>query len=215
MVPLALGWETLVLETACATPSFGLAEKMVNEPFTMREKGCNISSELSNHWCNVMNVAIATATVARPLTFMTARNSDAVETGAGTGAVPTKGTAAGQSDPLSEPLFGRYTKSAYRYDADASRLVILFRNPEDGATLDQIPTEAALRQYREAQKGRKGGKASLELVVGDSDGQDQQNGAGRASLSQGTSAPIPPVVVSTQMTAPAAPSGSRPVNVVI
>ena len=182
-----------------------------------------------------MNVAIATATVVKPLTVMTARNSDAVETGAGTGAVPTKGAAAGQSDPLSEPLFGRYTKSAYRYDADASRLVILFRNPEDGATLDQIPTEAALRQYREAQKGRKGGKASLELVVGDSDGQGQQNGAGqsgasqthrsasgtgvgRASVSQGTSAPTPPVVVSTPMTAraaPAASSGSGHVNVVI
>ncbi|MBK3772729.1 hypothetical protein GAY31_00745 [Azospirillum brasilense] len=185
-----------------------------------------------------MNVAIATATAARPLAFMTARNSDAVETGADTGTPPAKDPVTGQSEPLS----GRYTKTAYRYDADASRLVLLFRSPEDGATLDQIPTEAALRQYREAQKDRKGGKASLELLVGGSDGQGQQNGsgqsassqtgapvhrwasghvgtgAGRSSVSQGTSAPTPPVVASTLMTtqAVATPSsGPGSVNVVI
>ncbi|WP_188259666.1 hypothetical protein [Azospirillum tabaci] len=185
-----------------------------------------------------MNVAIATATAARPLAFMTARSSDAVETGADTGTPPAKDPVTGQSEPLS----GRYTKTAYRYDADASRLVLLFRSPEDGATLDQIPTEAALRQYREAQKDRKSGKASLELLVGGSDGQDQRNGtgpsgssgngapvhrwapghpgtgAGRSGVSQGTSAPTQPVVASAPMTthAAAAPSaGSGSVNVVI
>ncbi|AWJ87549.1 hypothetical protein TSH58p_29725 (plasmid) [Azospirillum sp. TSH58] len=185
-----------------------------------------------------MNVAIATATAARPLAFMTARNSDAVETGADTGTPSAKDPVSGQSEPLS----GRYTKTAYRYDADASRLVLLFRSPEDGATLDQIPTEAALRQYREAQKDRKSGKASLELLVGGSDGQDQQNGAGasgsssngaplhrwvaghsgggagRSTASQGPSPQASPVVASTPMTthAAAAPSaGSASVNVVI
>ncbi|MDQ2102030.1 hypothetical protein [Azospirillum isscasi] len=194
-----------------------------------------------------MNVATATATAFKPLTFMTARSSDAVETGAGTGTPSTKDAGTGQSGTLPDPLSGRYTKTAYRYDADASRLVLLFRNPEDGATLDQIPTEAALRQYREAQKDRKSGKASLELVVGGSDGQDQQNSAGqsgvgqngtsqtgaavsrgesgqtgtggnRAGVPQGTSAPTPSVVVSTPVTAPAAPaasSGTGHVNVVI
>lgn len=190
-----------------------------------------------------MNVALATATAAKPLTVMTARSSDAVEAGAGTATPSTKDPVTGQSEPLS----GRYTKTAFRYDADASRLVLLFRNPEDGATLDQIPTEAALRQYREAQKDRKSGKASLELLVGGSDGQDQRNGVGqngtpqngnpqtgapvhrwalgqtgagsaRAGVSQGTSAPTPPVIVSTPMTTNAAPpiaSGTGHVNVVI
>ncbi|MBK3735856.1 hypothetical protein GAY29_22670 [Azospirillum brasilense] len=186
-----------------------------------------------------MNVALATATAARPLAFMTARNSDAVDNAADTG-TPSRGDpATGQSETL---LSGRYTKTAYRYDADASRLVLLFRSPEDGATLDQIPTEAALRQYREAQKDRKSGKASLELLVGGSDGQDQPNGAGqggasangspvhrwaaghsgagggRTSPSQGTSAHASPVVASTQMVAhaAAAPSaGAGSVNVVI
>ncbi|MBB3264291.1 hypothetical protein FHW79_001906 [Azospirillum sp. OGB3] len=185
-----------------------------------------------------MNVAIATATAARPLAFMTARNSDAVENAAEAGTPSTKDPVTGQS----EPLGGRYTKTAYRYDADASRLVLLFRSPEDGATLDQIPTEAALRQYREAQKDRKSGKASLELLVGGSDGQDQLNGAGqsgtlanfspvhrwaaghsgtgggRSSLSQGTSAHTSPVVASTPVVAhaAAAPSvGAGSVNVVI
>ncbi|WP_349597674.1 hypothetical protein [Azospirillum argentinense] len=185
-----------------------------------------------------MNVALATATAARPLAFMTARNSEAVETGADTGTPSAKDPVTGQSEPLS----GRYTKTAYRYDADASRLVLLFRSPEDGATLDQIPTEAALRQYREAQKDRKGGKASLELLVGGSDGQDQPNGAGssgtsangspvhrwasgqsgagggRSGPSQGASAHTSPVVASTPMTTHAAaapPAGSASVNVVI
>lgn len=172
-----------------------------------------------------MNVAIATAAALKPLTVMTARNSDAVEPGAGIGTPSAKDPASVQTDSLS----GRYTKTAYRFDAEASRLVLLFRNPEDGATLDQIPTEAALRQYREAQKGRKSGKASLELVVGGSDGQDQQmgvgqNGAhqgaaathrgmsgqtgtmtGRTGVSHASSAPTPSVVVSTPMTTHAAP----------
>ncbi|KAA0684007.1 hypothetical protein [Roseomonas genomospecies 6] len=175
-----------------------------------------------------MNVATATAAAVKPLTVMTARNSDAVEPGAGTGTSSAKDPATAQTDPLS----GRYTKTAYRFDAEASRLVLLFRNPEDGATLDQIPTEAALRQYREAQKDRKSGKASLELVVGGSDGQDQQKGAGqsgahpgaaathrgtsgqtgtvtgRTGVSQGSSAPPPSVVVSTPMTTRAAPAAS-------
>ncbi|WP_353860751.1 hypothetical protein [Azospirillum formosense] len=170
---------------------------------------------------------------------MTARNSDAVENAADAGTPSAKDPATGQSEPLTS---GRYTKTAYRYDAEASRLVLLFRSPEDGATLDQIPTEAALRQYREAQKDRKSGKASLELLVGGSDGQDQPNGAGqngtsasgsnvhrwaavpsatgggRSSPSQGTSAHTPPVVASTPMAAhaAAAPSaGAGSVNVVI
>ncbi|QCO16747.1 hypothetical protein D3869_15685 (plasmid) [Azospirillum brasilense] len=185
-----------------------------------------------------MNVAIATATAARPLAFMTARNSDAVENAADAGTPSAKDPVTGQS----EPLAGRYTKTAYRYDADASRLVLLFRSPEDGATLDQIPTEAALRQYREAQKDRKSGKASLELLVGGSDGQDQPNGAGqsgssangspvhrwaaghsgtgggRSGASQGTSAHTSPVVASPPMVThmAAAPSaGAGSVNVVI
>ncbi|TWA87319.1 hypothetical protein FBZ83_101181 [Azospirillum brasilense] len=39
---MVLECETLVLQTACGRPPFGLAGKKVNEPFTMHECGCNI-----------------------------------------------------------------------------------------------------------------------------------------------------------------------------
>lgn len=188
-----------------------------------------------------MNVALATATAQAPLPVMAARNGVAVEKGAGTGTPPAadagdtsavKVDTGKSSDDL--PVLGRYPRVAVRFDQDASRLVLLFRDPADGATVEQIPTEAALKQYREAQKDRKDAKPSLQLVVGADGGQTGQQSAGTGTgdlatgqgagqgTGQGTGVPrkagsathatsgYPPTVVhSTPATThAAAPSGS-------
>ncbi|MBP2294475.1 hypothetical protein [Azospirillum rugosum] len=137
-----------------------------------------------------MNVALATATAQAPLPVMAARNGIAVGKGADTG-TPSAADAAGDTSAVKVdtgksgedlPILGRYPRVAVRFDQDASRLVLLFRNPADGATVEQIPTEAALKQYREAQKDRKDGRSSLQLLVGGSDdGQARQPGQGSAS----------------------------------
>ncbi len=126
-----------------------------------------------------MNVASATATALAPLTAMTARNGVAVDKGADAGPVPVTDKSADQPKGKEDPLVGRYPRVAFRFDADASRLVLLFRNPSDGATVEQIPTEAALKQYKEALKDRKDAKPSLQLLVGGADG-DQGQGSGRS-----------------------------------
>ncbi|WP_448205583.1 hypothetical protein [Azospirillum sp. sgz302134] len=158
-----------------------------------------------------MNVALATTTAVKPLPIMTARGGATAERGADTGLAPAADPAANPApvaatDPAANttasptadkdaPIVGRYPKVAYRYDADASRLVLLFRNPADGATVDQIPTETALKQYKEALKDRKSGAPSLKLLVGGSDEQGQQgvddptarNGAQNGSTPNATS----------------------------
>ena len=126
-----------------------------------------------------MNVATATATALAPLTAMTARNGVAVDKGADAGPVPVADKSTDLPKGNEDPLVGRYPRVAFRFDADASRLVLLFRDPADGATVEQIPTEAALKQYKEAQKDRKDGKPSLHLLVGGADG-DQRQGSGRS-----------------------------------
>lgn len=203
-----------------------------------------------------MNVALATATAQAPLSVMAARSGVAADKQADTGTLPavdpskdntavkvdtgktdTGKTETGKSDQ-DLPIMGRYPRVAVRYDQDASRLVLLFRDPADGATLDQIPTEAALKQYKEAQKDRKDGKPSLQLLVGGAGGeQARQPGQGTTQGSDGsatgsgsgspgkgvasphtTFAPPPKVVhsspVSTHVAAQAG-SGSGRVNVVI
>ncbi|SMF29423.1 hypothetical protein SAMN02982917_1357 [Azospirillum oryzae] len=123
-----------------------------------------------------MNVAAATSTVSRPFAFMTPRGSDAVETGAGT-RTPTS-TAPADPQPEAggtDPLVNRFPTIAFSYDTDASRLVMLYRDPANGKTVSQIPTEAALKQYKEAQQKEKNAERAslLGLTVG---GNGQGNG---------------------------------------
>ncbi|MGQ9370477.1 hypothetical protein [Azospirillum sp. ST 5-10] len=66
-----------------------------------------------------------------------------------------------------EPVLGRYPVVAFSFNADASKLVLLYRDPATGETVSQIPSEVALKQYEEAQrKERKENQPKLELVVG-------------------------------------------------
>ncbi|WP_044551490.1 hypothetical protein [Azospirillum lipoferum] len=128
-----------------------------------------------------MNVASATSTVSRPFAFMTPRGSDAVDGGAGTRtpspATRGDGGHAGEADPL----VNRFPTIAFSYDTDASRLVMLYRDPANGKTVSQIPTEAALKQYKEAQQQEKNAERASLLKLTVSGGQ----AGGQAGGTQG------------------------------
>lgn len=137
-----------------------------------------------------MNVAVATSTVSRPFAFMTPRGSDAVDSGAGT-RIPISSTfpqAEADTTGGTDPLVNRFPTIAFSYDTDASRLVMLYRDPANGKTVSQIPTEAALKQYKEAQQTEKDAERAslLKLTVGES-GQGSQGGgqAGGQSAAYG------------------------------
>lgn len=141
-----------------------------------------------------MNVAAATSAVSRPFAFMTPRGSDAVETGAGT-RTPTAATSA---DPQADgggadPLVNRFPTIAFSYDTDASRLVMLYRDPANGKTVSQIPTEAALKQYKEAQQKEKDAERAslLKLTVGTEGLGSGQAGSQSAAYGRGGSGASP------------------------
>ncbi len=120
-----------------------------------------------------MDVASATSTAPRPSSSITARGGNAVEKAEDTRTPAQTGTA--------EPLVNRFPSIAFSYDVDASRLVMLYRDPANGKTVTQIPTEAALKQYKEAQQQEKNAEraAVLEVTVGGSD--RKAGGAGRSA----------------------------------
>ncbi|WP_159107364.1 hypothetical protein [Azospirillum sp. B506] len=133
---------------------------------------------------------------------MTPRGSDAVESGAGT-RIPVFADTGAASQPVppqhpepdttggTDPLVNRFPTIAFSYDTDASRLVMLYRDPANGKTVSQIPTEAALKQYKEAQQKEKDAeRASMLTLTVDGSGQGGGHSAayGRAGngLSSGT-----------------------------
>ncbi|MFP5515656.1 MAG: hypothetical protein ACLGJC_21540 [Alphaproteobacteria bacterium] len=137
-----------------------------------------------------MNVASATSTVSRPFAFMTPRGSDAVDGGAGSRippvAAPSGAPSAGAGE--ADPLVNRFPTIAYSYDTDASRLVMLYRDPANGKTVSQIPTEAALKQYKEAQQQEKNAEraALLKLTVGGGRSGGSQGGGMENGRADGT-----------------------------
>ncbi len=120
-----------------------------------------------------MNVAAATSTVSRPFSFMTARSGESAVKGAEAQALP-------QPDQT-DPLVNRFPTVAFAYDPGASRLVMQYRDPANGKTVSQIPTEAALKQYKETRLLEKDAEraAALDVSVGSSDQGVQNSGAGR------------------------------------
>lgn len=170
-----------------------------------------------------MNVAVATSTVSRPFAFMTPRGSDAVETGAGT-PTPTSAVSADRLAPQpveaeaaaggTDPLVNRFPTIAYSYDTDASRLVMLYRDPANGKTVSQIPTEAALKQYKEAQQKEKDAERAtlLKLTVGGG-GQGSGPAGGRSAPSGrngGDEAGVGSAIGSGHWTAGASGSSAAP-----
>jgi len=176
-----------------------------------------------------MNVASAIAASPRMLPVMTARNGGDAEDRADT-RIPSK-------EEGEAPLIARYPMIAFSFNADASRLVLLYRDPATGKTVDQIPSETALKHYEDAQNKEEKRK-KLEVVVGGAaDGKTDASAAspasdGLAAASGGASArradfpaadfpaKVPPVTtagpapVSTPSATPAGGSTPR-VNVVI
>lgn len=131
----------------------------------------------------VMDVASATSTASRPFALATARGGDTAVTEAGPRTPP--------ASIDSEPLVNRFPSIAFSYDVDASRLVMLYRDPANGKTVSQIPTETALKQYKEAQQQEKRA-AALTVTVGGSDdagGGKTKGGAAAPSGRQGAVAP--------------------------
>jgi len=116
-----------------------------------------------------MNVAIATWAAPSASAVMTARSGgNAADEGAGTGtlasattslsnspAVPVVGDDAGGDAGRDDPLVNRYPRIGVTFNNEASRLIILFRDPATGQAIDQIPSEVALKQYIEAQQKEK------------------------------------------------------------
>lgn len=156
-----------------------------------------------------MNVAAATSTVSRPFAFMTPRGSNAVDTGAGTRTPAASAPADPQPDTgATDPLVNRFPTIAFSYDTDASRLVMLYRDPANGKTVSQIPTEAALKQYKEAQQKEKDTERAslLKLTVG---GEGQGNGqAGGQSAAYGRGASGTPPVTGAGLSAGTGTSAS-------
>ncbi|WP_147395300.1 hypothetical protein [Azospirillum cavernae] len=132
----------------------------------------------------VMNVAPSTSTALRPFPVMTARNGETVEKGADS-SIPS------QQD-TTDPLVNRYPTIAFSYDVDASRLVMQYRDPANGKTVSQIPTEAALKQYKEAQQQEKEASraAAFEVTVGGSDKKGQSGGTDSSTPNSSTSQPM-------------------------
>lgn len=108
-----------------------------------------------------MNVASAIVAAPSAPAFMTARNGQSVDEGAGSGIPP--------ATEQERSVFQRFPVIAFSYEADASRLIMLYRDPESGKTIEQIPSEAALKQYKERQASdRRKELAELRLLVGGS-----------------------------------------------
>jgi len=57
----------------------------------------------------------------------------------------------------------RYLNPTMTYNADAGRLVMMFRDAETGEVIDQIPSESAVRQYEESL--RKQERAAREAAL--------------------------------------------------
>lgn len=109
-----------------------------------------------------MNMAIAISAAPSASALMTARNGQSVDEGA-PGGTPS----VAEQD---RSVFQRFPVIAFSYEADASRLVMLYRDPDTGTTIEQIPSEAALKQYKEQQaKERRKEIAEMRLLVGGSD----------------------------------------------
>ncbi|HRQ81235.1 MAG TPA: hypothetical protein PKZ97_08955 [Azospirillaceae bacterium] len=110
-----------------------------------------------------MNVASAYTVGNAPTAFMATRTSEAERSGAETG-TPTR-FSAGQETVGA--LKARYPIVALSYDQDASRLVMLFRDPATGDAVAQIPSKVVVRQYREAQSEKdREERRKFEVIVG-------------------------------------------------
>lgn len=123
-----------------------------------------------------MEVASATSVAPRATAFLTALDGGKA-TGQG-------GRTLSDDDKVTSLSEQRYTRVALFFNSDVSRLVLQFRDPDTGKTVEQIPSEAVLKQYEEAQKERSRAKNRLQLIVGGEQGTGtgEEYGAGSTRL---------------------------------
>jgi len=76
-----------------------------------------------------------------------------------------------------EAAYPRFVSPVLDYNQGAERMVMLFRNPTTGKTEDQIPSEAALKQYQEAAQRTRTQRNSEVLAAG-ADGETTKFGSG-------------------------------------
>lgn len=125
-----------------------------------------------------MNVAIANTVGYGSTAFMSARSAETGVLGAETRTPPE----AERGEEANNSLTGRYPVVALSYDQDASRLVMLFRDPETGDAVAQIPSKVVVKQYQEAQiERRRDETRKFEVIVGGAD----EKGSGGADASNG------------------------------
>ncbi|MCW2247504.1 hypothetical protein M2352_003138 [Azospirillum fermentarium] len=152
-----------------------------------------------------MNVAIATWAAPSASAVMTARSGGSpADEGAGTGtmasaspataapggAVPITPAAVETPSPIGasapdvgeggkdDPLVNRYPRIGVSFNSEASRLIILFRDPTTGQAIDQIPSEVALKQYIDAQQKEKAAATPrYDTVVGATPSGNQADGS--------------------------------------
>ena len=74
------------------------------------------------------------------------------------------------SQDAKEAAYPRFVSPVLEYNQGAERMVMLFRDPTSGKTTDQIPSEAALKQYQEAAQRTRAQRNSDALTGGEEDG---------------------------------------------
>lgn len=161
-----------------------------------------------------MNVASAYTVGNSSTAFMAARTSDTERAGAEAG-TPT-GFSEGQETVGA--LKARYPIVALSYDQDASRLVMLFRDPATGDAVAQIPSKVVVRQYREAQSEKeRDERRKFEVIVGGAEGgggpsigEKLAGDAGKSKAAGGSQASVSSPASSSAITS--AQSVSAPVS---
>eukprot|EP00906_Rhabdomonas_costata_P011865 RCo016874 len=121
-----------------------------------------------------MNLATANTVGNTPAAFVTTRNTGIGVQGVGTQSLSQSqdefssfGQDASDTKTLS-PYIARYPTVAFTYNEDASRLIMLFRDPSTGQKVSQIPSEVVVKQYEEVQTAkRRSERPSFQVVVGD------------------------------------------------
>jgi hypothetical protein len=106
----------------------------------------------------------------------------------------------------------------FSYDREASRLILLYRDPSDGKVVTQIPTQVAVQSYQ-AMQGRASSSSGpqLRLIVGGADSGSEATGQepGSPTVSVGVSAVTTTTAATSSVAAMPTVSGSQGVNVVV
>lgn len=161
-----------------------------------------------------MDLATANTVGNSSTAFVTTRNTGIGVQGAQTQNLSQSGAAAqGTKTPSQQaeaavdnkdlsPYVARYPTVAFSFNEDASRLIMLFRDPDTGRTVSQIPSEVVVKQYKEAQLSqRKADGSNLQVVIGDA--ATSKAGSANGASSAGGAASSQSSIVGSALNGPA------------